>query len=62
MMRNPGRAAAALVATALAVTACGASSYSAGSSGAGGAYGVPTGNSATPGAAVSSRRPPRRQR
>ena len=53
MMRNPGWAAAALVATALAVTACGASSYSAGSSGAGGAYGVPTGNSATPGAAVA---------
>ena len=50
MMRNPGWAAAALVATALAVTACGASP---GSSGAGGAYGVPTGNSTTPGAAAA---------
>ena len=48
MLRNPGWAAAALVATALAVTACGASP---GSSGAGGAYGVPTGHSTTPGAA-----------
>jgi predicted lipoprotein with Yx(FWY)xxD motif len=48
-MRNPGWAAAALVATALAVTACGPSSYSSGSSGAGGAYGSPTGSSsATP--------------
>jgi len=53
MMRNPGWAAAALVATALAVTACGPSSYSSGSSGAGGAYGVPTGNSTTPGAAAA---------
>ncbi len=52
MMRNPGWAAAMLVATALAVTACGASS-SAGSSGAGSAYGVPTGNSATPGTAAT---------
>ena len=52
MMRNPGWAAAALVATALAVTACGANAYSSGSSGAGGAYGVPTGNSTTPGAAA----------
>ena len=49
MMRNPGWAAAALVATALAVTACGTSP---GSSGAGGAYGVPTGNSTTQGAAA----------
>ncbi len=53
MMRNPAWAAAALIATALAVTACGASSYSAGSSGAGGAYGVPTGNSTTPSASVA---------
>lgn len=52
MMRNPGWAAAALVATALAVTACGASSSS-GSPGAGGAYGVPTGSSTTPGAAAA---------
>ena len=50
MMRNPGWAAAALVATALAITACGASP---GSSGAGGAYGVSTGNSTTPGAAAA---------
>ena len=50
MMRNSGWAAAALVATALAVTACGASP---GSSGAGGAYGVPTGNSTTPSAAAA---------
>ena len=48
-MRNSGWAAAALIGTALAVTACGPSSYSAGSSGArhtgGGAYGTPTGSS-----------------
>jgi predicted lipoprotein with Yx(FWY)xxD motif len=50
MMRNPGWVAAALVVTALAVTACGASP---GSSGAGGAYAVPTGNSTTPGAAAA---------
>lgn len=50
MMRNPAWAAAALIATALAVTACGAST---GSPGAGGAYGVPTGNSTTPGAALA---------
>ena len=43
-MRNPGWAAAALIATALAVTACGPSSYSSGSSGAGGAYSAPTGS------------------
>ena len=42
-MRNPGWAAAALTATALAVTACGPSSYSSGA--AGGAYGTPTGSS-----------------
>jgi predicted lipoprotein with Yx(FWY)xxD motif len=42
MMRNPGWAAAALTATALAVTACGPSSYSSGA--AGGAYGTPTGS------------------
>ena len=55
-MRNPGWAAAALIATALAVTACGPNSYSSGSSGAGGAYGTPTGSSSAtaprPGAAV----------
>ena len=39
-MRNLGWAAAALTATALAVTACGASSYSSGA--AGSAYGTPT--------------------
>ncbi len=44
-MRNSGWTAAALIATALAVTACGPSSYSSGSSGAGGAYGTPTGSS-----------------
>ena len=43
-MRNSGWAAAALIGTALAVTACGPSSYSAGSSGVGGAYGTPTGS------------------
>ena len=42
MMRNRGWAAAALTATALAVTACGSSSYSSGA--AGGAYGTPTGS------------------
>ena len=47
MVRNPGRAAVALIATALAVTACGPGSYSSGSSGAGGAYGTPAGTSAT---------------
>ena len=55
-MRNSGWAAAALIGTALAVTACGPSSYSAGSSGAGGAYGTPTGSSsaATSGTAVQT--------
>jgi len=53
-MRNPGWAAVALTATALAVTACGPSSYSSGSSGAGGAYGTPTrSSSATSGAAAA---------
>ena len=57
-MRNSGWTAAALIATALAVTACGPSSYSSGSSGAGGAYGTPTGSSSampgsTSGAAAS---------
>ena len=41
MMRHSGWAAAALIAAALAVTACGPSS------GAGGAYGVPTGSSSS---------------
>jgi predicted lipoprotein with Yx(FWY)xxD motif len=51
MMRNPGWAAAALTATALAVTACGPSS-------AGSAYGTPTGSSsqrATPTSTSASR-------
>ena len=48
MTRNPGWAAAALIAVALAVTACGPASYSAGSP-AGGAYGAPASSaSATP--------------
>ena len=42
MMRHSGWAAAALIATALAVTACGPAG-----SGAGGAYGVPTGSSSS---------------
>jgi predicted lipoprotein with Yx(FWY)xxD motif len=53
MMRNPGWAAVALIATALAVTACGPSSYSSGSSGAGGAYGTPTGSSSAGPASTS---------
>ena len=58
-MRNSGWAAAALIATALAVTACGPSSYSSGSSGAGGAYGTPTGSSGAygPPTGSSSARP-----
>jgi len=52
-MRNSGWAAAALVATALAVTACGPGSYSSGSSGAGGAYGTPTGSSSARPASTS---------
>ena len=51
MMRNPGWAAAALIATALAVTACGPSSYSSG--GAGGAYGTPTASSSARPASTS---------
>jgi predicted lipoprotein with Yx(FWY)xxD motif len=42
MMRHSGWAAAALIGTALAVTACGP-----GGSGAGGAYGAPTGSSSS---------------
>ena len=57
-MRNPGWAAATLVAVALAVTACGTGSYTTGSSGGaystgssgGGAYG----NQATAGASVQT--------
>lgn len=54
-MRNPGWAAVALTATALAVTACGPGSYSSGA--AGSAYGTPTGSSsqrATPTATSAS--------
>ena len=55
-MRNPGWAAVALTATALAVTACGPSSYSSGAPG--GAYGTLTGSSsqrATPTSTSASR-------
>ncbi len=55
-MRNPGGAAVALTATALAVTACGPSSYSSGAPG--GAYGTLTGSSsqrATPTSTSASR-------
>ena len=52
-MRNSGWTAAALIATALAVTACGPSSYSSGSSGAGGDYGTPTGSSSAMPASTS---------
>ena len=48
MMRHSGWAAAALIATALAVTACGPSSA------AGGAYGVPTGSSSSPATPAST--------
>jgi len=50
-MRNPGWAAAVLIAVAATVTACGPASYSAGSP-AGGAYGVPA--SSTPATPASS--------
>ena len=48
-MRNPGWAGAALIAVALAVTACGAGS----AGGAYGGYGTPVGGSATSGSATS---------
>ncbi len=52
-MRNSAWTAAALIVTALAVTACGPSSYSSGSSGAGGAYGTPAGSSSAMPASTS---------